>query len=188
MLTFNFDPFPVLRTDRLILDRAVESDAHEVYLLRSNDAVMKYVERPRPSNDRDALEAMLFLDRRIDAHEAIAWAIRMKHEPRLIGVIGYWRTKPEHHRAEVGYMIMPEFWGKGYTHEALKAVLDYGFNSMKLHSVEADINPDNIASKNLLLKCGFQSEAFYRENYFWQGKFYNSEIFGLLASEFNRNQ
>jgi ribosomal-protein-alanine N-acetyltransferase len=57
---------------------------------------------------------------------------------------------------------------------------------MELHSVEADINPDNEASRKVLQKAGFKSEAFFRENYFWQGKFYNSEVFGLLRAEFSQ--
>ncbi len=187
MLNFNFLPFPVLQTDRLILDRAVDSDAMELYLLRSNDAVMKYVERPRPADEHDARELNRSMNEKINQHEAVAWAIRLKGNPKLIGVIGYWRTKPEHHRAEVGYMLMPEYWAQGYTYEALMAVLDYGFNTMNLHSIEADINPDNVASGNLLRKCGFQSEAYFRENFFWKDRYYDSEIFGLLAREFKKH-
>jgi ribosomal-protein-alanine N-acetyltransferase len=184
MAGFCFSPFPVLLTERLVLDRTVDADAHHLYLLRSNDGVMRYVERPRPQNDDDALANIRSMDQKIIDNEAIAWAIRIKGNPELIGVIGYWRAKPEHYRAEVGYMIMPEYWGRGITSEALMAVLEYGFSEMQLHSVEADINPDNVASRKVLLKAGFKSEAFFRENYFWQGRFYNSEIFGLIASEF----
>jgi ribosomal-protein-alanine N-acetyltransferase len=184
MAGFSFSPFPVLTTDRLILDRTVEADAERLFLLRSNDEVMRYVERPRPQNIDDALDNIRSMDQKIMDNEAIAWAIRLKGNPDLIGVIGYWRAKPEHYRAEVGYMIMPEYWGSGITSEALQAVLQYGFTAMELHSVEADINPDNEASRKVLQKAGFKSEAFFRENYFWQGKFYNSEVFGLLRAEF----
>jgi ribosomal-protein-alanine N-acetyltransferase len=56
--------------------------------------------------------------------------------------------------------------------EVAKAVLDYGFNTLKLHSIEANINPENIASQKLLEKNGFVREAYFKENFFWQGKFW----------------
>jgi [ribosomal protein S5]-alanine N-acetyltransferase len=184
---FNFQPFPAMATKRLLLDRTCDDDAHDLFLLRSNDDVMKYVERPRPVDADDALLMIRHMDGLISNNEAIAWAIRMPGSSKMIGVIGYWRTKPEHFRAEVGYMVLPEFWGQGLMYEALQAVLNFGFSKMSLHSVEADINPENIASEKLLVKCGFKPEAYFRENYFWQDKFYDSKIFGLLSSEFRYN-
>ena len=65
--------------------------------------------------------------------------------------------------------------------EALKAVLHYGFYTMKLHSVEANIDPENATSKKLLERNGFIREAYYKENYFFEGKFIDSAIYSLLT-------
>ena len=65
-------------------------------------------------------------------------------------------------------------------YEALCAIIEYGFNQMKLHSIEANINPDNIASQQLLEKAGFVREAYFRENYYFGGRFIDSAIYSLL--------
>jgi [ribosomal protein S5]-alanine N-acetyltransferase len=183
---FSFIPFPEISTERLILNRTLPADAAELYVMRNDEQVMRFVERPRPVDEGDALSMILQWDSLISQNSSIAWAIRQKGGSKMIGVIGFWRAQPEHFRAELGYMLMPEYWGKGLMKEALHEVLKYGFGYMGLHSIEADINPENIASAALLRSCGFRSEAFFRENYFWEGKFYNSEIFGLLASDYIR--
>ena len=66
--------------------------------------------------------------------------------------------------------------------EAIEKVIQFGFNNMKLHSIEANINPDNLASAQLLKKFKFVKEAYFKENYFFNGKFLDSEIYSLLHS------
>ncbi len=67
--------------------------------------------------------------------------------------------------------------------EALNVVLDYGFNIMRLHSVEADVNPMNIASIKILEKNNFVREAHFRENYYYSGKFLDSYVYSLLSTD-----
>ena len=79
-------------------------------------------------------------------------------------------------------MLLPSEWKKGYMNEAIKRVIDFGFHSMKLHSIEANINPNNIASAQLLKKYHFIKEAYFKEDYYFNGKFLDSEIYSLLNS------
>ena len=88
----------------------------------------------------------------------------------MIGTIGYWRIVKEHYRAEIGYLIATEQQGKGLMQEAISATLQYGFSEMKLHSVEANVNPNNPASIKLLERNHFIREAYFKENYFSNGK------------------
>jgi ribosomal-protein-alanine N-acetyltransferase len=81
-------------------------------------------------------------------------------------------------------MLLPEYWGKGIATEAMHVVLQVAFNGLKCHSIEVNVNPENEASKNLLLKMGFQQEAYFRENYYYDGKFLDSAIFSLLEKDF----
>jgi ribosomal-protein-alanine N-acetyltransferase len=104
----------------------------------------------------------------------------LKNEFKLIGNIGIWRIEKEHHRAEIGYALHPSHQGKGIMQEALKAVLDYGFHMMKLHSMEANVNPDNAASIKLLERANFVREAYFKENYFFDGKYLDSAIYSLI--------
>ncbi|MFV8335841.1 GNAT family N-acetyltransferase [Flavobacterium sp. RSP29] len=180
MLTINFSPFPNLETERLLLRRVDSNDLKEIFALRSNPETMKYIPRPLLKTDEDALEHIAMIDTKIESNEGINWAITLKDNPKLIGVIGHYRIKPEHYRAEIGYMLVPEFHGKGIVSEALKEVVTYGFKIMKLHSIEAIIDPENHGSAKVLEKNGFVKEAHLKENEFFEGRFLDSVIYSIL--------
>ena len=180
MMTINFSPFQNLETERLLLRRVIKSDLKEVKELRSNPETMKYIPRPLVTNDDEGLAHITMIDEKIEANEGINWAITIKGDSRLIGIIGHYRIKPEHYRAEIGYMVLPEYHGKGLATEAVKLVVKYGFEVMKLHSIEAVIDPDNLASARVLEKNGFVKEAHLKENEFFNGQFLDSVIYSLL--------
>ena len=180
MLLLNFSPFPNLETERLLLRRVVATDVKEIFALRSNPETMKYIPRPLLKTDEDALEHIVMIDTKIEANEGINWAITLKDSPKLIGIIGHYRIKLEHYRAEIGYMLLPEFHGKGIVSEALQEAVNYGFNVMKLHSIEAVINPDNKASAKVLEKNKFFKEAHLKEYEFFEGRFLDTVIYSIL--------
>ena len=183
MLTVNFHPFHNLETERLILRRVDNNDYKEVLSLRSNPETMKYIPRPLLKNEDDALAHILMIETKIQNNEGINWAITIKGDPKLVGVIGHYRIQLENYRAEIGYMILPEFNGQGIVTEAVKEVVKYGFEIMKLHSIEAVIDPDNVASANVLKKNGFVKEAHLKENEFHEGRFYDSVIYSILNKD-----
>jgi len=180
MLTINFSPFPNLETERLLLRKVDANDIKEIFALRSNPETMKYIPRPLVKTDEDALEHIAMIDTKIETNEGINWAITLKDNPKLIGVIGHYMIKPENYRAEIGYMLLPEFHGKGIISEAVKEAVNYGFTVMKLHSLEAVIDPDNHASAKVLEKNGFVKEAHLKENKFFEGRFLDTVIYSIL--------
>lgn len=107
----------------------------------------------------------------------------MKGTTSIIGTIGYWRMQKEHYRVEIGYILYNGYQGKGIVDEALKALIKYGFQTMQLHSIEANVNPANAASMKLLEKNGFVKEAYFKENYYYNGKFLDSVIYSLVNRE-----
>jgi ribosomal-protein-alanine N-acetyltransferase len=156
-------------------------DFDEMYFLRTDPGVMKYIDRP-PLGSREEAEA--FMQRIFDNvtnNESIFWAIRQKDSHKMIGNISIWRLMKEDYRGELGYTLHPAHQGKGIMNEALQAVLLYAFNTMKLHSIEAGINPDNAASRQLLERNGFIREAYFRDHYFFNGHFHDSAIYSLLT-------
>ena len=183
MLTINFNPFHNLETERLFLRRVDNNDCKEVLALRSNPETMKYIPRPLLQNEEDALAHIAMIESKIESNEGINWAITLKGNPQLIGVIGHYRIQPENYRAEIGYMILPEFNGQGILTEAVKEAVKYGFDIMKLHSIEAVIDPENLASAKVLEKTGFVKEAHLRENEFYDGRFWDSVIYSVLNKE-----
>lgn len=180
MLDINFTPFPNLETERLYLRRVVKEDVNEIFALRSNKETMKYIPRPLVKTEEDALAHITMIDEKIENNEGINWAITLKNDSKLIGLIGHYRIKPEHFRAEIGYMLLPEYHGKGIITEAIKETVKYGFEIMKLHSIEAVIDPENLASESVLQKSGFIKEAHFKENEYYEGRFLDSVIYSIL--------
>ncbi|MGC4039344.1 MAG: GNAT family N-acetyltransferase [Flavobacterium sp.] len=186
MLTINFHPFQNLETERLLLRRIDNNDVDEVLALRGNPETMKYIPRPLAKTKEDALGHIAMIEEKIINNTGINWGITIKGNPRIIGIIGHYRIQPENHRAEIGYMSLPETYGKGYITEAIHAVLGYGFEQMDLHSIEAVIDPANSASERVLQKCGFVKEAHILENELWEGKFWDTVIYSLLRRNYKK--
>ena len=181
MLCPNFSPFPEIQTERLLLRRMTTNDAEEILYLRSNDDVMKYIDRERTKSIEDAKSFLDKIDASLNSNNGIMWGISLKENPgKLIGNIGYWRLIKEHFRAEVGYMLHPSFWKKGIMKEALLRVIDFAFDEMNLHSIEANINPGNAASAMLLESTGFIKEAYFKEDFFFNGAFHDTIIYSRL--------
>ncbi|MEO7978774.1 GNAT family N-acetyltransferase [Flavobacterium sp.] len=183
MLNFNFAPFPVIKTERLVLRRITDEDVNEVFELRSNAETMRYIPRPLAKTTEDALIHIATIEEKIILNEGINWGITLKDNSKLLGIIGYYRMQPENYRAEIGYILLPEFHGRGIITETVKRLITYGFNDLKLHSIEAIIDPENSASEKVLQKCGFVKEGHLRECQFYEGKFIDKVIYSLLRNK-----
>jgi ribosomal-protein-alanine N-acetyltransferase len=180
MLEFNFATFPVLQSNRLRLRQMQLTDATAAFALRSNETVMKYIGRPLAA---DIADATTFIQTNLNLfahHEGIAWAITLQGNDTLVGTIGFWRMIKEHYRSEIGFMLHPDLQGKGMMQEAIQLVVDFVFAHTALHSIEANVDPANIASRRVLEKCGFVQEAYFKENFFWNGQFLDSVIYSLV--------
>ncbi|MBA3828186.1 MAG: GNAT family N-acetyltransferase [Taibaiella sp.] len=182
MLQLQFDPFPVLETERLVLRNLYADDKHQVLEIRGNKRSMFYIPRPQAKNLADASAVIDMITGFTARNERINWAITEKGTDKLIGIIGYVGFKEESLRAEVGYILHEDYLRKGITYEALKAVLDYGFQVMNLHSVEAIIRPDNIASIKLIEKAGFVREAYFKDYIFHNDKFWDETVYSLIKA------
>ncbi|MEP7107602.1 MAG: GNAT family N-acetyltransferase [Ferruginibacter sp.] len=181
MLQPDFSTFPEIRTARLLLRKITKKDAPAILTLRSDEHVMRYIDKTRAANIVDAEAFITRIMHSLKINDGITWAITLKEDPRtLIGTIGYWRLVKEHDRAEIGYMLNPGHWKKGIMKEALLKVIDVGFKVFKLHSIEAHINPENEASAGILTSTGFVQEAHFRENFFFNGSFRDTAIYSRL--------
>ena len=155
---FNFLPFQNLESQRLLLRQINVDDVNEVFQLRSNPQTMQYIPRPLATTTEEALYHIKMIQDKIETNEGINWAVTLKGDNKLIGIVGHYRIKWEHFRSEIGYMILPEYNGKGIVTEVVGLLLDYGFNTMNMHSIEAVIDPRNTASRRVLEKNGFVKE------------------------------
>ncbi len=180
MLQLDLSPFPVIRTERLLLRPTTVADADVLYELRRNEDVMRYIDRPRPDSINDILALIQKIQDRFESNDGISWALALPDTDRYIGTISFHEIMKAHFRAEVGYMLHPDFHGKGIMSEALQAVIAHGFNNMGLHSIEAHLDPCNVASARILERNGFVREGLFKENHYWQGRFNDTAIYSLL--------
>lgn len=141
---------------------------------------MQYIPRPVAKTKEDALAVIDMITGFTARNEKLNWAVTEKGADKLIGIIGYPNFKPESHRAEVGYVLNHEYQRKGIMYEALRAVLDYGFNVMQLHSIEAIIRTDNMASIQLIEKAGFTREALFRDYVYHNGRYWDEYVYSLI--------
>ncbi len=147
-------PFPILITERLNLRKVTLADVDRVYYLRSDKEINKYIKR-QPQTIETATAHIELLISNMKTDKSVNWGITTKDSNVLIGSICLWNFSEDKKTAEVGYDLDPEFQGKGIMSEALKAVLDFGFNQKGFETIEAYTDFRNIPSKTLLKRHGF---------------------------------
>jgi len=144
-----------LETQRLLLRDINESYVDDILRIRSNEVINQFVIRKSPKNNYDALQFILTIKERTQNNKTIYLGISLKDQPNLIGTICLWNFSEDRKTAEVGYELLPEYHRQGIMSEALKAVLDFGFNELNLEEILAITNKLNENSKGILLKHDF---------------------------------
>jgi ribosomal-protein-alanine N-acetyltransferase len=177
--------FPELESERMKFRQILSGDAKELYDIRANDKVMKFMDTEKIQSLAETEKLIISITETFMEGNGITWGIEEKSSNKLIGYFGFWRIAQQHCRGEIGYALHPKFWGKGYMREAFKTLVKFGFNNLKLHSIEANVNPDNLDSIKLLESFGFKREAYFRENFLFNGQFKDSVIYSLLESDFS---
>ncbi|MBE4401911.1 GNAT family N-acetyltransferase [Vibrio parahaemolyticus] len=170
-----------IETERLILRALVAEDAGDLFSIFSDNEVMKYWNtEPWVSVD----EAKTFITnsaRAMDSNTEVILGIYLKSTGQLLGKIMLFSFAKESRRAEIGFGVSRDFWGKGIVLEAGSALIEHAFHTLKLRRIEAEIDPDNIASGKTLERLGFVKEGFLRQRWEVNGVVSDSAIYGLLA-------
>ena len=180
---FDFAVFPVLRTSRLLLRELGEEDASDVLVFRADPEVQKFNSEPLRSTE-DSVGLIDELRGEYVSRRAVHWAVALAATDRVIGIFGFNEWDTHHRRAEVGYDLARDCWGRGLAGEALVAVLGFGFSDMDLNRVEAQTIADNTASVRLLERLGFQREGTRRRFSLEEdGVYHDGAIYGLLRAE-----
>ena len=151
-----FSPFPVLSTSRLTLRQLTFEDENEIFAIRSNEEIAKYIGRSLYTNQIEARNFINKINSAVDKNESVYWVIAFKDDPKIIGTICLWNFSDDKFTAEVGFELLPDYQGKGIMSEALESVLNYGFNTIKLKSIEGEVDPYNEKSINLMKRYGFK--------------------------------
>lgn len=173
--------FPVIDADGLRLRPPLDRDVEPLFELFSHPDVMRYWSRPAM---RERVEAERYIEEIRDGFRKrtlINWIIAEPEQDLMRGTCTLYDLQPAHLRCAIGYAVLPRCQGRGLASAAVDLAFQWATQWLGLHRVEADIHPDNIASRRVLERCGFQREGLLRQRFVTATEIQDSEIYGRLA-------
>lgn len=174
--------FQKIETERLVLRQLTIEDKEFILKHFSDDEVCKYFDQ-EPFSKMEEAEELIHWYARPDKDPCRRWGIVEKEDNVLIGTCGYHKWDKKNMRVEIGYDLYKDYWGKGYMFEALKELIEYCFEKLKVNRIEALTHLQNDRSINILSRYGFKREGILREYVYCRGKFDDQLSFSLLKKE-----
>jgi RimJ/RimL family protein N-acetyltransferase len=176
-----------LNTSRLLLREYVQDDWHAVLAYQRDPRYLRFY----AWNDRTEDDVRDFLQQFIDSqHERprkkFAFAVTLKPNGQLIGNCNIRKSRAEDFIAEIGYEIAPAHWGNSYATEAARAIVEFGFDELKLHRLAAWCIAENTASAHVLEKIGMRLEGRLREQEKMKGRWWDVLLYGMLDREWRK--
>ena len=181
----------ILKTERLILRPLKDSDEKSLIENINNIKVSKWLLKvPHPYTKKDAKAWIKYYKEKSKKRkkEDYSFGIELKAEKKIIGAVGLHGVSKIQGTAEVGYWLGEKYWRFGYGSEALREVLKFAFNKLKLRRIEAGVFAGNPASGKLLEKFGAKKEGLLRKakRSKANGKIYDEIRYGLLKEEWKK--
>jgi ribosomal-protein-alanine N-acetyltransferase len=165
MITRNFTSFPILTTERLTLRQLSIDDQQNIFALRSDEEINKYLGRAPSKTIEDAINFINKVTDNIKKNNSLYWAITLTKTKIFVGTICLFSFSNETNSCEIGYELMVSFQGRGIMKEAAEKVIDYAFKTLQFQNIVAHTHNQNQHSNKLLMRCGFlQSKESGKEN------------------------
>ncbi len=178
--------FPILETNRLMLIEIEDKHLDEIFQIFSNEDVTKYYGMSPFTNESQAKVMIESFRTRFENKLGIRWGIVEKGSNRMIGTIGLNNLLLSGKRTEIGYDLLPTYWGKGMMSEAINEVIPYCFQTLSLFRIGAVIFPENFASSKVIEKFGFQKEGLLRGYIYQNGESHNVFVYSLLKTDWEK--
>ena len=157
MLNRTFTAFPILTTERLTLRQLSINDEQEIFTLRSDSEINKYLDRQVSNIIDDARNFINKVNENINKNDSLYWAITLSDRNILVGTICLFGFSNENDSCEIGYELLTNFQGQGIMREAVEKVIDFALNTIKVKKIEAFFHRDNQRSIKLLEKFSFRN-------------------------------
>lgn len=174
--------FPVLETERLLLRRVSEKDSDGIYRCFSDPATMRYMGTP--------LDDPLSITGMVESYKegysggySLIWSLEHRTDGCFLGTAGFEEFSFLDLKAEAGFTLLTEHQGNGYMAEAMEAIIDFGFEGVRLNRIEARVHPDNTRALKLVERLGFFQEGRLRRSVFFNGRFHDQLVFSILKEE-----
>ncbi len=174
---------PTIDAARVRLRWLTEADMDAIYAIFSDRVMMRFWATPAMNARSEAEEYLARIHAGFEGKTLFQWGVERKEDTRIIGSFTLFRLDAVNGRAEIGYGLGSEHWGKGYMNEALTAAIGFAFGELKLRRLEADVDPRNANSLRILAKMGFEREGLLRERWNVGGEIQDTVMLGLLSKE-----
>lgn len=177
--------FPILKTKRLLFRQFIESDIANVFKGLSHPDIIKYYGVSYTTLEATKAQMKFFSDLEKD-ETGIWWAVCSLDNKTFYGAGGLNSLSKEHKKAEIGFWLISDFWGKGIMKEAMPLICNYGFESLGLHRIEGIVETENKNCKNAMTKLDFEHEGTMKECEIKNGKFISLDIYAKIKTTNNR--
>ncbi|HEX2316693.1 MAG TPA: GNAT family N-acetyltransferase [Thermomonospora sp.] len=173
-----------LSTRRLLLREFRAGDHPAVHAFAGDVEVTRYTDwGPNNPDDTTAFLAEAVRDARAVPRHCFTLAVVERDHDTLVGSIELRVTSTAHRRAEIGYVLNRERWGRGYAAEAAAALLAFGFQDLGLHKISATCDPDNAASVRVLTRIGMRREGHLRDHLHLRGRWRDRLVYAALSDD-----
>ena len=180
-----FADLPELETERLLLRKMRLDDAEAVFAYASDPEVTRYVLWDTHRSVEDSESFLRSATEGYERGDFGGWGVVLKVDGAFVGTCGVDAGyAPEHARAELGYVLSREHWGKGLMTEAVRAVIAFGFEQLSLNRIQARCIAENVASARVMEKAGMTHEGTLRESEFIKGAYRDIELYSILRREY----
>ncbi|WP_078551405.1 GNAT family N-acetyltransferase [Bacillus alkalicellulosilyticus] len=181
-----FGDFPMLESPFVQLKRIEVEDLQELFAIYNNENVFTYC-GILPKHNLKTVEKMIgHFERDYKKKSRIKWGIYSKaHNNKLVGIIEAMDFNQKVNMVTIGYYLAEEYWKKGIATEAVSLLITFLFEKISVNRIQAEVMPENTASKKVLLNNGLTKEGLLRQASVWTGKgVVDLEVYGLLREEY----
>jgi ribosomal-protein-alanine N-acetyltransferase len=175
-------------SERLTFKEFQEQDFPLFYSVFSNEQIMKYALNDRYCSEDESVayfSEILMNNSALENRRAYEFAVYLSSDNTFIGFADiekhYQGSIPVN--GEIGYFLLPEFWGYGYATEIARKLIDICFSFINLHKVVARCNANNFHSERVMKKAGMTKEGEFRKARFKNGQWDNELHYGILIEE-----
>lgn len=182
-----FNDFPVLEMEDFLLRKITKNDYSDIIEIYQNKDIAIYDRALYISSEKDAEIFLNQINEAFKEKKRIDWGIEDKVSGKLIGLIGLSNISIVDSRGEIGYVLNKDFTNKGIMKYVLKWLVDFCFNFMGLHKIEANINTKNTASVKVCENAGFTMEGLRKAHNFNKrtGTYNDVYIYSLLNKKWD---
>jgi [ribosomal protein S5]-alanine N-acetyltransferase len=180
-----FSEFPFIQTNEISLRKIEKTDFDDLYEIYRNENLFKYRPSEAKKNKSTVENMICHFERDFNKKKTIFLGICLNENlKRIIGVAEIFDFDAKVNMVTIGYTLNENYWGNGVATKTVKALVDYLFNTIEVNRVQAFVMPNNIKSKNVLLRNKFIKEGTIRQGAAWSGKgIIDLEVYSFLKSD-----